>query len=80
LVGFALETNNEMNNALIKLKAKNADCIVLNSLNDKSAGFGFNTNKITILNKDETVQQFQLKSKKAVAADIVSFIITQLYK
>jgi phosphopantothenoylcysteine decarboxylase/phosphopantothenate--cysteine ligase len=80
LVGFALETDHEMNNALIKLKAKNADCIVLNSLNDKSTGFGFNTNKITILNKDETVQQFQLKSKKAVAADIVSFIITQLYK
>nr|MCU0321703.1 bifunctional phosphopantothenoylcysteine decarboxylase/phosphopantothenate--cysteine ligase CoaBC [Chitinophagaceae bacterium] len=78
LVGFALETNNEEQNALQKLKTKNADCIVLNSLNHSKAGFGFDTNKITIINKDETIHKFDLKSKEAVAKDISTFIAHQL--
>lgn len=78
LVGFALETNNELNNAMQKLKAKNADAIILNSLNDKSAGFGFDTNKISIVSKKETIEHFELKSKKEVAQDIVTFIAQQL--
>jgi phosphopantothenoylcysteine decarboxylase/phosphopantothenate--cysteine ligase len=78
LVGFALETNNEEQNALQKLKTKNADCIVLNSLNHSNAGFGFDTNKITIINKDETIHKFDLKAKEAVAKDISTFIEQQL--
>ena len=78
LVGFALETNNEQENALQKLKSKNADCIVLNSLNDKNAGFGYNTNKISILDKSGEKIEFELKSKKEVARDIVSFIISKV--
>ncbi|MEM8527919.1 MAG: bifunctional phosphopantothenoylcysteine decarboxylase/phosphopantothenate--cysteine ligase CoaBC [Bacteroidota bacterium] len=71
LVGFALETTNEIENAKSKLKRKNFDFIVLNSLQDKGAGFGHGTNKITILHKTGTTQTFELKSKKAVAKDIV---------
>lgn len=79
LIGFALETNNEKDNALLKLKNKNADAIVLNSLNDASAGFGYDTNKITILSKDGTVQPFELKSKAEVAKDIVSYIVSKIH-
>lgn len=78
LVGFALETNNALNYAIQKLKAKNADAIILNSLNDAKAGFGFDTNKIAIISKDETVVNFDLKSKKEVAQDIVAYIAHQL--
>ncbi len=78
LVGFALETNNEQENAFQKLKIKNADCIVLNSLNDKNAGFGYNTNKISILDKSGEKIEFNLKSKREVARDIVSFIISKV--
>ncbi len=78
LAGFALETTNEMAFAQQKLVAKNADCIVLNSLNDADAGFGHNTNKITILDKSGEITTFNLKSKKEVAKDIVSFIISKL--
>ncbi len=78
LVGFALETNNEVENALIKLKKKNLDMIVLNSLNDKGAGFGGDTNKITIIDKDNKQQLFELKNKKEVAADIVEKMLTIL--
>ena len=78
LIGFALETNNEMQNALDKLKNKNADSIVLNSLNDSNAGFGYDTNKISILHKDGSVQPFELSSKKQVAKDIVSFIASHI--
>lgn len=74
LVGFALETNNEHENALKKLKQKNADIIILNSLNDELAGFGKDTNKITIFNKNGNTQAFEAKSKKAVANDIVEYI------
>ncbi len=79
IVGFALETNNEKENALAKLKNKNADCIVLNSLNDNSAGFRFDTNKITILYKSGEEINFELKSKKDVAKDIVSFITSKIH-
>lgn len=78
LVGFALETNNEKENALQKLKIKNADCIVLNSLNDEKAGFGYDTNKVTLLDKSGEVIEFGLKSKNEVAKDIVSYIISKV--
>ena len=75
LVGFALESTNEKANALGKLKAKNADMMVLNSLKDKGAGFGINTNKITIFDKAENEYHFETKSKINVATDIVNTII-----
>jgi len=75
LVGFALETTNEIENATSKLKRKNFDFIVLNSLQDKGAGFGHDTNKITILHKDGNIQSFELKSKQAVAKDIVEQLV-----
>lgn len=75
LVGFALETNNETAYALGKLTSKNADFIVLNSMRDKGAGFGKDTNKVTIFLKDGKQQHFDTKSKTAVAADIVNTII-----
>jgi phosphopantothenoylcysteine decarboxylase/phosphopantothenate--cysteine ligase len=80
LIGFALETNNEKENAIAKLKSKNADCIVLNSLNDKKAGFGFDTNKVSILYKDGSETNFELKEKAEVAKDIVSFIISHIHE
>ena len=79
LVGFALETNNETANALQKLNTKNADMIVLNSLQDKGAGFGHDTNKITIFDKTGKAYPFDVKSKKEVAKDIVNTIIQQFY-
>lgn len=78
LIGFALETHNENEFALQKLKSKNADAIILNSLNDKNATFGHDTNKITIVKKDGSIMPFSLKSKQEVAKDIVSFIIENL--
>ena len=78
LVGFALETNNERENALKKLKNKNADMVVMNSLNDKGAGFGMDTNKITIFDKSGKEFNYDLMSKKAAAKNIVDTII-QLY-
>jgi len=78
LVGFALETNNEAENAKGKLKKKNLDLIVLNSLQDKGAGFATDTNKITIIDKDLSMQTFGLKSKDAVAEDIMNVIVAKL--
>jgi len=75
LIGFALETNNEKAYALKKLAEKNADMIVLNSLNDSGAGFGYDTNKITIFDKQGNEYKFDTKSKKEVAADIINTII-----
>ncbi len=75
LAGFALETGHEMNNAREKLRRKNFDFIMLNSLNDKGAGFGFDTNKISILEKDNNIRIFELKSKKEVALDIVDKLL-----
>lgn len=77
IVGFALETEDEETNALKKLKAKNFDMIVLNSLNDEGAGFGHDTNKITIFD-GITKSTFPLKSKKQAAADIVRAIIEKV--
>jgi phosphopantothenoylcysteine decarboxylase/phosphopantothenate--cysteine ligase len=78
LVGFALETSNEKKNALGKLKSKKADMIVMNSLNDKGAGFGTDTNKITIFDKSGKEFNYELMSKKEIAKNIVDTII-QLY-
>ena len=75
LVGFALETQNEIENANAKLKRKNLDMIVLNSLKEEGAGFGFDTNKITILTRDGSRFDYSLKSKLEVAADILDRII-----
>lgn len=79
LIGFALETEHEKSNALKKLESKNFDMIVLNSLNDKGAGFGHDTNKITIINRKHEEQHFDLKDKKAVANDIVKAISQLLH-
>ena len=75
LAGFALETNNEKEFALQKLNSKNADMIVLNSLNDEGAGFGHDTNKITIFDKSGNEYFFGIKSKTAIATDIVDTIL-----
>lgn len=79
IVGFALETENEQSNALKKLESKNFDLIVLNSLNDKGAGFGHDTNKVTILDRNQQVKHFSLKGKKEVAKDIVHAILEKLH-
>ena len=75
IVGFALETNNEVENAKDKLKRKKMDMIVLNSLNNKGAGFKYNTNKITIIDKANNIIEFDLKDKSEVAKDIILKII-----
>ncbi len=75
LVGFALETQNETLNAKMKLKKKNLDMIILNSLNDQGAGFGHDTNKISIIDRSGELISFELKPKIQVAEDIVSHII-----
>lgn len=80
LVGFALETNNEEANATEKLKKKNLDFIVLNSLSDEGAGFKTDTNKITIIDSALQKTTFALKSKEEVARDIVAKIITVIQK
>lgn len=74
IVGFALETENELKNAQKKLMDKNLDLIVLNSLNDAQAGFQFDTNKITILDRENNMTNFELKTKSEVAKDIVEYI------
>lgn len=78
MVGFALETNDETNNAINKLKAKKLDFIVLNSLNDKGAGFSVDTNKITIIS-DTSKYEYPLKPKREVTKDIIDKIC-ELYK
>ena len=75
LVGFALETDDETGNALRKLHKKNLDLIVLNSLKDSNACFGYDTNKVTIIDRNEVQWQYELKSKKEVAHDIVDRIV-----
>lgn len=79
LIGFALETNNEKKYALDKLNRKNADMIVLNSLNDEGAGFGHDTNKITIFEKDGKEFAYERKPKQQVARDIVDRIVKMIY-
>jgi len=75
MVGFALETNDEINHATQKLHKKNLDFIVLNSLSDPGAGFQVDTNKITILDKSGNVVPFELKSKDAVTKDIIDYLV-----
>lgn len=75
LIGFALETENEIENAKNKIEKKNLDLIVLNSLNDKGAGFGQPTNKVTFIDKDFNIFENPLKSKELVAEDIVNLIV-----
>ena len=77
-VGFALETNNELENARAKLQTKNLDMIVLNSLQDAGAGFKHDTNKISIIESDK-ITIFDLKPKTQVAADIVTFISEKIH-
>ncbi len=76
LVGFALETDNALAHAQIKLRKKNLDFIVLNSLENEGTGFGVDTNKISIIDKDNNVEEFSLKSKREVAQDIVNKILS----
>lgn len=78
LLGFALETQNELENAMAKCQKKNADAIVLNSLNDQDAGFGGDKNKITFIRKNGTTTAFELKTKSEVAADIFAQITTSI--
>lgn len=76
LIGFALETENEIEHAKQKIQKKNLDLIVLNSLNDSGAGFGKPTNKVTFIDKDFNIEPQELKSKEEVAIDIVNKIVT----
>ncbi len=79
LVGFALETNNEIENAKGKLQRKNLDLIVLNSLQDKGAGFAKSTNKITIIDAALTETPFELKAKSEVAKDIINEVLKKMF-
>lgn len=79
LIGFALETNNEVENAKSKIERKKLDLIVLNSLRDEGAGFATDTNKINIIDVDFNQNVFELKSKKEVSKDIINEIINKLY-
>jgi phosphopantothenoylcysteine decarboxylase/phosphopantothenate--cysteine ligase len=79
IVGFALETEDEHANALKKLEAKNFDLIVLNSLNDAGAGFGHDTNRVSIIDRQKNVRAFDLKSKKETAEDIVNAILEKVH-
>jgi phosphopantothenoylcysteine decarboxylase/phosphopantothenate--cysteine ligase len=78
LAGFALETDNEVRNALAKLKQKNLDLIVMNSLRDEGSGFGYDTNKITMIDRNNNIYKFELKSKAEVAADIIAKIASMI--
>lgn len=80
MIGFALETDNEQLNAAGKCERKNLDFIVLNSLRDKNAGFRFDTNKVTILDRDGSVTPYDLKSKALVAKDIIDYALNKLNK
>lgn len=75
LVGFALETEHELENARRKLEKKNLDFIVLNSLNDPGAGFAYDTNKITVIDREGLIRHFELKNKEEVAQDILDIVI-----
>lgn len=79
LIGFALETENEIENAKLKIQKKNLDLIVLNSLQDEGAGFGKPTNKITFINRNFEIEPMPLKTKEAVAEDILNKVIQHFY-
>ncbi len=78
LVGFALETDNEIENAQKKLKSKRLDLIVLNSLREEGAGFGHDTNKITLIDRNNIIDKFELRSKEEVAHDILNKVISMI--
>ncbi|MFV8339248.1 bifunctional phosphopantothenoylcysteine decarboxylase/phosphopantothenate--cysteine ligase CoaBC [Flavobacterium sp. LB3P21] len=80
LIGFALETENEIENATLKIQKKNLDLIVLNSLKDKGAGFGKATNKVTFIDKNFNIEPMELKSKEAVADDILEKVKVHFMK
>ncbi|WP_433829765.1 bifunctional phosphopantothenoylcysteine decarboxylase/phosphopantothenate--cysteine ligase CoaBC [Flavobacterium anhuiense] len=80
LIGFALETENEIENAKLKIQKKNLDLIVLNSLQDKGAGFKKETNKVTFIDKNFEIEPMELKSKESVAADILNKVILHFLK
>ena len=80
LVGFALETNDEINNAAKKLTRKNLDFIVINSLKEEGAGFEYDTNKITIIDKYNNINKFELKTKREAARDILDKIVNMINK
>jgi phosphopantothenoylcysteine decarboxylase/phosphopantothenate--cysteine ligase len=75
LIGFALETHRELENAIDKLKRKNLDLIVLNSLQNAGAGFEYDTNQVTLIGKDGVPHEFPLKNKKEVAVDLINHIL-----
>jgi len=79
LIGFALETENEIENAKLKIQKKNLDLIVLNSLNDEGAGFGKPTNKVTFIDKEFNLEPMDLKSKEDVAVDIINKVIQKIH-
>jgi phosphopantothenoylcysteine decarboxylase/phosphopantothenate--cysteine ligase len=79
LVGFALETENEIENAKKKLKTKNFDMVILNSTKDAGATFGYDTNKITIIDRGESIVHFDLKNKGEVASDILNTLLTIIH-
>jgi phosphopantothenoylcysteine decarboxylase/phosphopantothenate--cysteine ligase len=74
LIGFALESENGLENAKKKLQSKNLDAIVLNTLEDEKAGFGVDTNLIRIIAKDDAIDQYELKPKTEVAKDILNYV------
>jgi phosphopantothenoylcysteine decarboxylase/phosphopantothenate--cysteine ligase len=78
LAGFALETDDELDNAKRKLLSKNLDVIVLNSLKEHGAGFGHDTNKITLIDRNNIIDKFELKSKEEVAKDILNKIVSMI--
>ena len=78
LVGFALETNNEIDNSIKKLENKKLDLIVLNSLNDENTGFNYDTNKVTIIDKQKNIFKYDLKSKDDVANDLFTKILNDI--
>jgi phosphopantothenoylcysteine decarboxylase/phosphopantothenate--cysteine ligase len=78
LVGFALETDKEEEHARSKLKKKNLDLIVLNSMQDEGAGFGTDTNRVTMIDRSGTSERFELKPKNQVAADLVQRVIKMI--
>lgn len=79
LIGFALETNNEIEYATQKLNSKNADMIILNSLRDEGAGFGVDTNQVTLLQRNGKISKFGLRTKKEVAVDVLGQLATINY-
>jgi phosphopantothenoylcysteine decarboxylase/phosphopantothenate--cysteine ligase len=79
LIGFALETENEIENAKLKIQKKNLDLIVLNSLQVEGAGFGSQTNKVTFIDSNFNVESMELKTKEEVAVDILNKVITHYH-